>query len=313
MDGIEELPLPESEQDPTSRSLLRLVVGGVLESSSILLREVRDWEASHPSSQVVVDGSEVDPYSLDAAQLRHAAIGLLFRTAQTAFQGAAVVAYGAGSLTRKILSPFKPVLNNPLTRSTGSRYNSLVSRGEQEIGGMVRLGQIEEQRSRQMAQDIFNGVVGQVIQNLSDNPQITVLIQTQVNELARSDEDIPQFDELVSKLAGNYLAYLQEHPEELSGLVRQAGDNYIDYLNENPEQVQDLIQGQSLTLTAEILDEVRERTVTIDSFLEMVARALFRRSPRAELPGPPPQVRARAEIYRLTRDIKPLEGSNDGR
>ncbi len=313
MDEVEELPPPESvDEEPISRSLLRLVVGGVIEGSSVLFREVRDWEASHPASQVVIDESEIDPYSLDGVQLRHAAVGLLFRTAETAFQGAAAVVYGAGSLTRRILSPFKPLLHNSLTRSTESSYNSLVTRGEREIGGTVRLGQVEEQRSRQMAQDIFNRVVGQVIHNLSDNPQITVLIQTQVNELARSQEEIPELDDLVGKLAGNYLTYLQEHPEQLEGLIRKAGDSYLDYLHENPEQVQDLIQGQSLTLTAEIRDEVRERMVTGDSFLEMLARSLFRRSPRAKLPGPPPEVRARAGASRLPGDFKRLEKFGDG-
>lgn len=314
MDDIEQLPEPEQPEpgnDSLRRSILRLIVGGVLEGSSILAREVRQWEASHPQNTEIIDEEEIDPYSLDSTQLRHAAVGLVFRTAETVYQGAAAIAYGTGSVTRKVLSPFKPILNNPVTRSSEQRYNSLVARGEQEIGGVVRLGQIEEQRSRQMAQDIFDGVVGQVVQRLSNNPQVTVLIQTQINQLASPEANSAQLDALVEKLAGNYINYLTEHPEQVRALIRDQGDEYIGYLHENPEQVQDLIQGQSLSLSAEILDEVRERMVTMDSFLELLARSLFRRSPRAELPGPPPQVRARAGVSRLPGDFKRLEGTSD--
>ena len=47
-------------------------------------------------------------------------------------------------------------------------------------------------------------------------------------------------------------------------------------------------------MIGEITDEVRERVVTADSALEALARRLFRRPPRAELPEPPPEVQARA-------------------
>jgi 16S rRNA A1518/A1519 N6-dimethyltransferase RsmA/KsgA/DIM1 with predicted DNA glycosylase/AP lyase activity len=70
-------------------------------------------------------------------------------------------------------------------------------------------------------------------------------------------------------------------------------DGYIDYLTTNPE-VQELVQLQSTSLATEVVEEVRERSVSADTFLEGIARSLLRRVPRAFLPEPPPEVRSAA-------------------
>jgi hypothetical protein len=66
-------------------------------------------------------------------------------------------------------------------------------------------------------------------------------------------------------------------------------DEFINRLSENPE-LQALITEQSLGVASEMRDEVRERTVTADNLMEGLVRRVLRRSPRAELPGPPPEV-----------------------
>jgi len=70
-------------------------------------------------------------------------------------------------------------------------------------------------------------------------------------------------------------------------------DDVIDYLADKPE-VQDLIAGQTTGLAGEVLSEVRERTVSGDSFLEGIVRAVLRKSPRAELPPPSIEIRQSA-------------------
>jgi hypothetical protein len=70
-------------------------------------------------------------------------------------------------------------------------------------------------------------------------------------------------------------------------------DDVIDYLADKPE-VQDLIAGQTTGLASEVLDEVRERTVSGDSFLEGIVRAVLRKTPRAELPPPSIEIRQSA-------------------
>ncbi len=69
----------------------------------------------------------------------------------------------------------------------------------------------------------------------------------------------------------------------------QIVDEFINQLAENPE-LQDLVTQQGLSLASEARDEVRERTVSADNLVEALARRILRRMPRAELPGPPPEV-----------------------
>ncbi len=73
----------------------------------------------------------------------------------------------------------------------------------------------------------------------------------------------------------------------------QIVDDFIDYLGDKPE-VQQLIAGQTTGLAGEVLDEVRERTVSGDSFLEGIVRAVLRKTPRAELPPPSTEIRQSA-------------------
>ena len=55
---------------------------------------------------------------------------------------------------------------------------------------------------------------------------------------------------------------------------RSLGDRYIAYLNEHPDDVQNLVQGQAVGMASEIRDQVRTLTVTGDTVLEALARAV---------------------------------------
>jgi hypothetical protein len=74
----------------------------------------------------------------------------------------------------------------------------------------------------------------------------------------------------------------------------------IDTLANDPE-IQELIQTQGIGLAGEVVDELRERSVSADNFLDGFVRALLRRTPRKELPPPPEDVQKSA-IY----DRKPM-------
>jgi len=83
-------------------------------------------------------------------------------------------------------------------------------------------------------------------------------------------------------------------------------DEFIDHLAENPE-LQSLITEQSIGVASDMRDEVRERTVTADNLMEGLVRRILHRTPRAELPGPPPEVQRWAgltiEEYRAQEKI----------
>ena len=58
-------------------------------------------------------------------------------------------------------------------------------------------------------------------------------------------------------------------------------DDFIGNLAEN-EEISDLVTQQSVGLANEVVDTVREQTVTADTLVERVARAILRRPPRED-------------------------------
>ena len=306
-----KVPSQAEERFSISRSILRLVVGGAIQSISTVTEEMRRWESAHPESQPVIEPIGGEPDTHAAAQMREAGIGLMFRSLETAQKGASLALYSADMLSRRMLRPFKPLANSRLLGPLNRQFDALAARGQEELASMVRSGQLDEQRGREMAQDVFNKVVGEVVQNLSNNPQITVLIRTQLEVLANEPPESPQLDELVRTLAGNYINYLEQNPEQVQKLIRSQGNEYIGYLNENPSSVQTLIAGQSLSLTSQIRDEIRSLLVTLDSVLEDIARSVFRRTSREDLPEPPPEVQAHAIQKLLEMDFSQTKAKQD--
>jgi hypothetical protein len=75
--------------------------------------------------------------------------------------------------------------------------------------------------------------------------------------------------------------------------VQHTVDQSIHYLTLN-EEVQELVKIQSTGLADEAIEELRERSVSADSFLEGLVRFVLRRRPRIEIPPPPEDVRAHA-------------------
>lgn len=231
-----------------------------------------------PSNEVLTEEREsISP----GRSLGYAALGLLYRSAQRANRRAARVTSSIDRLSRLAVAPLQPITDSSLFQPIRKQVDSLAARGQQELDRLIQDGQTGAKRSRQVSQQALNSVVGEVIGDISDNPNIQVLIQQQVEILAAETPTIPELDELVRKLA----------------------DNYINYLNDHPEQVQNLLARQSVTLSTQIREELNERLVTADSLLEMLVRRLFRRTPRQELPGPPPDVKARATKAILDSDF----------
>ena len=120
--------------------------------------------------------------------------------------------------------------------------------------------------------------------------------------LVGASEHVDGVQLLVRDQVSKYLAYVMENPEEMEALVQLIGDRYLEYLREeNPEAIQEIIHGQSLSLAGEITDELRARTVTADSVVEMFMRSLLRRPARQELPMPSPAVLEHARLS--TREL----------
>jgi len=77
-------------------------------------------------------------------------------------------------------------------------------------------------------------------------------------------------------------------------------DSSLDYLASEPK-IEELIQSQSVSILDEIIEEVRERTVSADYLIEDFLRMIFRRPLRAELPTPPLELK---RLLITTRIVK---------
>ena len=177
------------------------------------------------------------------------------------------VVWGAAGLSVALAgamwSAFRPVTTSFLFRPFWIPVRSVATRGEARLERYTRIGRNEEQRSRKLAGEVTGLLIEDIVRYVADNPGVKALIDAQVAGLAT-------------------------RAETLDPLVREVGDRYIAYLNEHPEDVQNLVQGQAVGMATEVRDDVRTITVTGDTFLETLARALLRRTPREDLPPPPP-------------------------
>ena len=151
--------------------------------------------------------------------------------------------------------------------------------------------------------ELVRNQVAAILPELADDPAVTQVIRAQVAAILPNSCQMAEDagDTAVDPGAGQraYLAYLNEHPDEVQALIRNQGDVYIDYLNAHPAQVQTLLQGQSLGLASQVRDEIRERTVTADGLVDTVVRNLLRLKPREALAPPPPKVQRRAQSAHL--------------
>jgi hypothetical protein len=146
--------------------------------------------------------------------------------------------------------------------------------------------------------------IDKVLPLLSSNPAVHRLVRDQVDAVLPMLADDARIQQLIQKQAAVYLAALGRNVDpNLQEVIRTHGDDYVQYLNAHPESVQNLVAGQTIGLTTEIMNEVRERAVTADSVVEMIVRRVLGRKQREQLPPPPIEVQRRAEVARLPSDF----------
>ena len=111
---------------------------------------------------------------------------------------------------------------------------------------------------------------------------------------------------LISPIRTGYSSLVEKGEDELNRLILLGRIEYershqiaetaiddtfeeaVDYLSTNQE-IQELIHSQGVGLAGEVIEEIRERTVSADNFIDGIIRPLLKRKPRSEIP--PPQYR----------------------
>ncbi len=304
--------LAPREVELTAASYARLVLGGLLEVASFLQQQLQQ-SAAGTGAASGSDGKE----AVDPEEVRLAAETI--ELVKEAFATAGVMGLAAASTGQKMARPvYRSRLFAPLRGLAGH----LAQQTAEIRARVMAVGRSEAERSRKVARDFFEHTVREVTDYLGRNQAVDELVQRKVGDVIPTLAGVPAIDALIQDLVGRYIAFLEQHPAQVEALVqdiadgyiaylgehpdlvdaliRQRGDRYLDYLHdENPEAVQELIQGQSLGLAGEVMDQVRERTVTADSLLEAMVRAVLRRTPRENMPEPPDEIKQQAIPIRL--------------
>ncbi len=125
-----------------------------------------------------------------------------------------------------------------------------------------------------------------VFRPLSTNPMLSSFHRRYQTLVDRGQDVVTRWIELGRKEDRNSQVVAQE-------VIQMTVDEWIDSLTHNPE-IRELVEAQGTSLATEVVEEVRERTVSADTFLEGLARSILRRPPRYQLPEPPPEVKQRA-------------------
>jgi hypothetical protein len=293
-----------AENSSTSTALVRLLAGGTLQGSDILLARLKEWERQNPDAK---DIFEAKPDETELDRGRYALIGMLLDAADILESGLSRTGRVGKTLSNLTAAPFRRVGSSLPLRPFRSGFDRLVQRGEQRMEDWTQRGRAADLRSRRMTQEVVTNSIEEVVNYFAVNEQVQVLVRGQINLLVEGIPYTPELDQLVKILAGNYIQYLQENPKVLDSMVVSVADQYIDHLHEEPEKVQDIIQGQSVGLIQTILDEIRQRLISVDEVMELVVRRILKRAPRTHLPPPPEKVQARAETGRLPEDFPQLE------
>lgn len=148
---------------------------------------------------------------------------------------------------------------------------------------------LQEHRFRHLLLGLANPLISP-LRSVYQHPIFTPLWQT-----------VDRFAERGEQELARWIASGQQEEQHSRQLARVALDQTIDqtfkYLTKNPE-VTELVETQSTSLANELVEEVRERSVSADTFLEEMARSLLHRPARDELPGSPEAVRAHAASLR---------------
>lgn len=309
---------PDARQPGLARSLVRLGLGGVIVGARVVRRPASLFEdLASPSPAPATSGADGGEDRFDSAF--STAVGAVMATQSLVVRGVDK----SVAVNRRVWDTTAP-LRKPLdwigvTGAAAAAIQSLAIQADR----LEQTGRVEVLESREQALStlttVIDGVIAylgqspavlalvqdllqQILPELADDPDVANLIDQQVEMILPKLADDPAVQAIIRKQASAYLFYLQNHSEQVEALVRTQGDIYIGYLNQHPDNVQTLIQGQSLGLAGQVMDGVRERTVTADTVAEMVARRLLRRTPRTDLPLPGHEVMRRADATVVPSD-----------
>jgi len=272
--ATEALPQSQSSQEAQPfvpiDSLARLITGLIMEGGDELLAILKTSEAKSKTEQLTnaKPSEDLNP----AEKAGFIMLGILFESIdQTRKMVNQAVRFSA-DVAQTVENAIDPLTDNFLMRPVKNRYLEIKTQADETLQRWFELGRSEDPQARAIARATTNQIIDRVVEHLESSDSTEALVRTQ---------------------ADAYIQFMLENPDLANTLVEAQADQYLQHVQENPELMQALIQDQSLGMAAELMDEVRERTVTADTIIERFVRGIFRKQPRTSETSP--EVRRLAE------------------
>ena len=162
--------------DDALRLLTELLVGGALEGTDELVRRLRIYQTQLQEEPQVESAGE-DETEVD--RLRYALVGLIMESQARVRRTIPLLARlvdmslnAGGRVTRPLRSSF-------IGRPFQSRYDYLITLGEESLARWVNIGRRTEPESRRLARMAYAEIIDEFISDLSQNPELQSVVQQQ--------------------------------------------------------------------------------------------------------------------------------------
>ena len=272
-------------------SLARPALGGVVAGQNELIRRLRQVQ-SLPAEEG--EETEIEDASIGAL-VGYASLGAIMGATEVAERGVSTAAQLTASLAALGWRVVKPIAMSRPLAPVRRRAAVMAKQGEKTLDHWACTGYVEQEQGRSLAESITANVIDTVVTYLADNEAVAALIQAQAGQYLGYLNEHPEVVEgLVQKQVGEYLAYLHEHPDIIADLIKEQGDRYIDYLNEHPEVGAEPDAGPEPKHGDGNDGRSARAGATADSSLEFLVRNLLHRPLREELAEPSPDLVERA-------------------
>ncbi|HEX5547981.1 MAG TPA: hypothetical protein VFX24_11265 [Ktedonobacterales bacterium] len=181
---------PDDERFDTAAALLRLLVGGAFVGARELRLRLERWQEAIPdaASTQAVASRAASP----SDALRYTLMGMMFETESrmrrrfsTMRRRLARASHEANRFYATVMSDMRYTPLEPLR----ARFEEMVYRATMTVDRWADRGRMEEQQSRDMAQEAVVSVIDELLDYMARNPEVRELIEQQGLSMAETAVD----------------------------------------------------------------------------------------------------------------------------
>jgi hypothetical protein len=169
--------MPAEDDFDALQSILRFVVGGVLEGSDEAVRRLKAQEGRLRASGAALP--PVEHEETDADRARYAVIGMVFEGADVLRSGLTRWQHTVTSATSLASHVVKPVANSRLAQPWQRRVDEWAERGADIVERWIQTGRIEEPHSRALMLATATQAIDDTFDVLGENEGVQEIIQRQ--------------------------------------------------------------------------------------------------------------------------------------